>query len=83
MAKLVFELNVSLDGYVDHQELGPPDPLLFRHFIELTGGLSGMIYGCRTYEVMRYWDEDAPAWGTAERAYATAWRGQPKWVALA
>jgi hypothetical protein len=34
MAKLVFELNQSLDGYVDHQAFGPPAPALFRHFTE-------------------------------------------------
>jgi hypothetical protein len=33
MAKLVFGLNQSLDGYVDHQVM-LPDPALFRHFIE-------------------------------------------------
>lgn len=31
MAKLVFGLNQSLDGYVDHQGM-LPDPALFRHF---------------------------------------------------
>lgn len=30
MAKLVFGMNQSLDGYVDHQEFAP-DPVLFRH----------------------------------------------------
>ena len=62
MAKLVFELNQSLDGYVDHLELGPPRPVLFRHFIERTRGLTGMVYGRRMYEVMRYWDDDLPDW---------------------
>lgn len=80
MAKLVFELNQSLDGYVDHQAFGPPDPSLFRHFTERVRGLAGMLYGRRMYEVMRYWDEDSPEWDTDERAYAAAWRSQPKWV---
>jgi dihydrofolate reductase len=80
MAKLVFELNVSLDGYVDHQEMGPPDPSLFRHFIERVRGLTGMVYGRGMYEVMRYWDDDLPDWGAEERDYATAWRSRPKWV---
>ena len=40
MAKLVFGLNQSLDGYVDHQEFAP-GPSLFRHFIEQVRGLSG------------------------------------------
>ena len=80
MAKLVFELNQSLDGYVDHQAFGPPDPALFRHFTERVRGLAGMLYGRGMYEVMRYWDEDSPDWNADERAYATAWRSQPKWV---
>jgi len=80
MAKLVFELNQSLDGYVDHMEMGPPRPELFRHFIERTRELSGMVYGRRMYEAMRVWDDDQPGWGAAEREYAAAWREQPKWV---
>ncbi len=80
MAKLVFELNQSLDGYVDHLELGPPRPVLFRHFIERVRGLTGMVYGRSMYEVMRYWDDDLPDWGAEERDYAAAWRSQPKWV---
>ena len=80
MAKLVFELNQSLDGYIDHQELGPPRPVLFRHFLELVRGLTGMVYGRRMYEVMRYWDDDLPDWDAEEREYAAVWRGQQKWV---
>ena len=79
MAKLVFALNQSLDGYVDHQVM-PPEPRLFRHFIEHVRGLTGMVYGRRMYEVMRYWDEDLSDWGAEERDYAAVWRGQPKWV---
>ena len=80
MAKLVFALNQSLDGYVDHEKFGPPDPSLFRHFTEEVRGVSGLVYGRRMYEVMRYWDEDSPDWGADERAYAAAWRSRPKWV---
>jgi dihydrofolate reductase len=32
------------------------------------------------YEVMRYWDDDHPGWNADERAFAAAWRTQPKWV---
>jgi dihydrofolate reductase len=80
MAKLVFELNQSLDGYVDHQELGPPRPVLFRHFIERVRGLTGMVYGRRMYEAMRYWDDDLPDWDAERREYAAVWRSRPKWV---
>ena len=80
MARLVFELNQSLDGYVDHMKMGPPRPALFRHFVERTRELSGMVYGRRMYEVMRYWDDDLPDWGADEREYAAVWRNQRKWV---
>jgi len=79
MAKLVFGMNVSLDGYVDHQKF-VPSPSLFRHFIEQVRDLTGIVYGRRMYEVMRYWDEDLPDWDEHERDFAAAWRSQPKWV---
>ena len=79
MAKLVFGMNVSLDGYVDHMEFGP-SPTLFRHFIEEARGQAGSIYGRNLYELMCYWDDDRPEWGAAERDFAAAWRRQPKWV---
>ena len=79
MAKLVFGMNQSLDGYVDHQEFAP-GPSLFRHFIEQMRGLTGSVYGRRMYEVMRYWDEDRPEWNADDHDFATAWRSQPKWV---
>jgi dihydrofolate reductase len=80
MARLVYGLNQSLDGYVDHTKLGPPSPAVFRHFIQQVRGLTGMVYGRRMYEVMRYWDEDLPDWDAQERDYAAVWRSQPKWV---
>jgi dihydrofolate reductase len=79
MAKLVYGLNQSLDGYVDHQEFRP-NPALFRHFIEHVRNLTGIVYGSRTYEVMRYWDEDRPDDDAEEHEFAAAWRSQPKWV---
>ncbi|ANB16223.1 dihydrofolate reductase family protein [Dokdonella koreensis] len=79
MAKLVFGMNQSLDGYVDHMAFGP-SPTLFRHFIEEARGQAGSVYGRRMYEVMRYWDDDHPEWGADEQAFAAAWRNQPKWV---
>ena len=79
MAKLIFGLNQSLDGYVDHQKFGPA-PGLFRHFIEQVRGLTGMVYGRRMYEVMRYWDEDLPDWDAGDHDFAAVWRSKPKWV---
>lgn len=79
MAKLVFGMNQSLDGYVDHTAFAP-GPTLFRHFIAEAQAQAGSVYGRRMYEIMRYWDDDRPEWNADERAFAVAWRNQPKWV---
>ena len=44
MARLVFGVNQSLDGYVDHMAFAP-GPTLFRHFIEEAQGQAGSLYG--------------------------------------
>ena len=79
MAKLVFGMNQSLDGYVDHMAFAP-GPALFRHFIEEAQAQAGSVYGRNMYEIMRYWDDDQPEWDADEHAFAAAWRRQPKWV---
>ena len=79
MAKLVYALNQSLDGYVDHVAF-KPDAVLSRHFMELMPDLTGSVYGRRMYEVMRYWDEDVADWDAQDHDFAAAWRSKPKWV---
>jgi len=84
MAKLVFGMMQSLDGYVDgitdRLEFPPPGVELGRHFSDHVRGLAGSLYGRRMYEIMRYWDEDRPEWDAADHDFAAAWRAQPKWV---
>jgi len=79
MAKLVYGMNQSLDGYVDHDKFGP-SPKLFRHFIEQARSQTGSIYGRGLYDLMAYWDEDQADWGEAEHEFAIAWRRGHKWV---
>lgn len=79
MAKLVFGMNQSLDGYVDYLAFGP-SPTLFRHFIEEARNQAGSIYGRNLYEIMRYWDDDHPEWSAELHEFAKAWRSQHKWV---
>jgi hypothetical protein len=83
MAKLIFGMMQSLDGYVDHLELGPPRPALSRHFLEHMRDLTGCLYGRRMHEIMRYWDDDRNVEDAQDRAFATAWRSQAPscWVA--
>ena len=73
------ECKQSLDGYVDHLEMRP-SPSLFRYFVEQARDLTGVVYGRRMYEVMRYWDEDLPDWDAEEHDFAALWRSWPKWV---
>jgi dihydrofolate reductase len=77
----------SLDGYVAgvdgelESPLHPPGPGLFRYWVDFERKLAGSLYGRRTYELLRYWDDDRPEWGVVEREFAAAWQTQPKWVA--
>lgn len=78
-ARLIFGMNQSLDGYVDHTAFAP-GKTLFRHFIREAEEQAGSVYGRVMYEVMRYWDDDQDGWDDDERAFAAAWRRQRKWV---
>jgi hypothetical protein len=84
MGKLVFGMMQSLDGYVagvaGGPQLPPPGAVLHRYFNDHVRCLAGSLYGRRMYEVMRYWDDDRPEWGSIEHEFAAAWRAQPKWV---
>jgi dihydrofolate reductase len=79
LARLVYALNQSLDGYVDHLAIKPTEAT-FRHFEEDLRSVTGMLYGRRMYEVMRYWDEDQADWTAMEYDFAAVWRNNPKWV---
>jgi dihydrofolate reductase len=85
MARLIFGMMQSLDGYIagvaGGPQLPPPGPGLHRHFNGHVRGLAGVLYGRRMYEVMRYWDEDRPEWDEVARDFAAAWRERPKWIA--
>jgi dihydrofolate reductase len=79
MAKLVFEMNVSLDGYVDHLKM-PTNHDLYLHWVERAQSLTGSLYGRHVYGLMQYWDEDQADWNEGRNAFAVAWRKQAKWV---
>ena len=86
MAKLIFAMTQSLDGYVATVDgaleppLAPPDDALFRHFVDFERTLGGVVYGRRIYEIMRYWEQDRPDWRPQEHDFAAAWRAHPIWV---
>lgn len=86
MAKLIFAMTQSLDGFVAAPDgaldppLHPPDEALFLHFTQHERAIAGSLYGRRIYEMMRYWEEDRPEWSAHERGFAAAWQAHPKWV---
>lgn len=79
MARFVCSMNVSLDGYVDHDRM-VPDADVFRFWINAVRRTRHSLYGRKIYELMTYWQDDQPGWGDAERDFAAAWRAQHKWV---
>lgn len=86
MARIVYAMLMSLDGYVTgpQQEFALPVPQaeLHRHFNQLMRQTSVALYGRRMYEVMRYWDspEREQDSGDVELDFAHAWRETPKLV---
>ena len=70
MAKLVYGLNQSLDGYVDHQEFAT----WCRALSSLRRANARLGRQCvRSPHVRgRFWDEDRPEWSAEERDFAAA-----------
>ncbi|HZY35160.1 MAG TPA: dihydrofolate reductase family protein [Mucilaginibacter sp.] len=59
MRKLVFAINTSLDGCVDHTKFYP-DEETFAYFTQLTRDADTFLYGRKTYELMvPYWPDAA------------------------
>jgi dihydrofolate reductase len=83
VGRLIFSLNVTLDGCVDHQE-GIADDETHAFFTRLMDEAGAMLWGRVTYELMEsYWplvargDVDAPP---AIREWAVKLQTKPKYV---
>jgi len=60
MRKLIFAINTTLDGIVDHMKIGPPDPETGEYFIRLTRDADTFLYGRKTYQLMvPFWPDRA------------------------
>jgi dihydrofolate reductase len=87
MGKLIYLMNVSLDGYIetpDHStDWGTVDDELHTWFNDFTRGLDASLYGRRLYEVMAaYWPtgESDPSSTETTREFARIWNAMPKVV---
>jgi dihydrofolate reductase len=87
MRKLIYSMQVSLDGFI----AGPggeiavpaPDEELHRFHNEQTRELGGHLLGRRLYDVMAYWDtaaETNPSASGHELEFAQLWKDLPKVV---
>jgi dihydrofolate reductase len=87
MGKLIYLLNVSLDGYIETPEHSldwtTVDEELHTWFNDQTRALDASLYGRRLYELMAdYWPtgEDDPSATDAMREFARIWKRMPKIV---
>src|SRR5207237_796078 len=86
MARLVYSMITSLDGYVaDEQgnfDWAAPDEEVHGLVNDLERSIGTYLYGRRMYEVMAYW-EDPPALSSQPsfvREYAQIWQAARKIV---
>ncbi len=85
MGKVIYLMNVSLDGIVE----GPngrfdwtyPDAEILRFHSQLARAVGGIIYGRRMYETMAVW-QDLVEDGLSDEMveYGRIWRSKPKLV---
>src|SRR5438552_6510400 len=85
MARIVYSMLMSLDGYIAGQDgnidLPVPEEELHRHFNEDMRRIAIALCGRRLYETMRFWDSPERQKGAeVERDFALAWRETPKVV---
>ena len=86
MAKLIYSMSVSLDGFIAGSggeiDWSAPDEELHRFHNEQTRELGAHLLGKRLYETMLYWEgaEENPSFGEVELEFARIWQPLPKVV---
>jgi dihydrofolate reductase len=87
MGKLIYSMNVSLDGYVETPEhsldWANVDEELHSWFNDRAREVDASLYGRRMYELMAgYWPtaESDPSATEVEREFARIWKPMPKIV---
>lgn len=54
MRKIIAAINMTLDGVFDHTA-GLPDEEIHQHYTELLKEADAILYGRKTYQLMKYW----------------------------
>ena len=86
MAKLLYVMNASLDGYIADQDgnldWGAPGEEYFSFINDLVRPVGTYLYGRRLYELMAVWETDptAAAQSPGTREFAQLWQAADKVV---
>jgi dihydrofolate reductase len=87
MGKLIYSMNVSLDGFIADQDgeiaVPPPDEELHRFHNDQVRELGAHLCGRRLYEVMAVWDtyaDENPSGPEHMLDFADVWKRVPKYV---
>ncbi|RDU37834.1 deaminase [Neobacillus piezotolerans] len=87
MAKLIYPINVSLDGYMEDErgnlEWSISDDEVFTFWTEFQRPIGTYLYGRRMYESMVYWETASAQIGDQPeeiREFAQIWRAAEKIV---
>jgi len=82
MRKLIYAINVTLDGCCDHTKMGGSEEIL-EHYTQLLGEVDLFVYGRKTYQLMvPYWTDIAKSQSEtkAENEFALAFDSHNKIV---
>jgi dihydrofolate reductase len=86
MAKLIYVMNASLDGYIADEDgkldWTAPDEEYYSFINDLLRTVGTYLYGRQLYELMRVWETDpaAAAQSPAAREFAAIWQAADKVV---
>jgi dihydrofolate reductase len=86
MAKLLYVMNASLDGYIADEDgkfdWGAPDEEYYSFINDLLRPVGTYLYGRRLYELMQAWETDpaAAAQSPGTREFAQIWQAADKVV---
>jgi dihydrofolate reductase len=86
MAKLLYVMNASLDGYIADEDgrfdWGAPDEEYYSFINDLVRPVGTYLYGRRLYELMAVWETDptAAAQSPVTREFAQLWQAADKVV---
>jgi dihydrofolate reductase len=86
MRSVTYSMGMSLDGYIVGPDgtfdWAPPDPEVFRFWIDEIRGVGVHLLGRRLYETMLYWEtaDQHSSLDDAELEWAALWNPLPKVV---